>query len=252
MTVIDLHPATIFSNSGASGATVFSVDVFNFVVAEGTVIDAPRYARALHELGVSQKELQRLRIQLADVAGTRRGVLEVSSGTASLSLRPLAPAPVEITVVAEPVADERTQPSRTGPDYGWQLGTLAALPAQEGLLACSTGTILSAIMHPLALIEPGAVRISSHPHSPRAVALASIVDILAGRGVTVVEESRGFVLGKLRENEVWVIDPVYGARLVQTWLEYGTPRPARLLFDRGGVPSHREVNEARKLLAERV
>ncbi|MEH0146861.1 hypothetical protein V6D40_04180 [Corynebacterium sp. Q4381] len=228
------------------------MDVFNFVVAEGRVIDAPRYARALRDLGVSQKELQRLRIQLADVAGTRRGVLEITGGTASLALRPLAPAPVEITVAAEPVADERTQPTRTGPDYGWQQSTLAALPAQEGLLIDAAGSILSAIMHPLAVIERGAVRVSTHPHSPRSVALASVLDILASRGADIVEEPRGFVVGELRDNEVWVIDPVYGVRLVETWLEYGTPRPARLLFDRGGLPSHREVNETRKLLAERV
>lgn len=252
MTDIDLHSATIFSNSGILEATVVSVDVFNFVVAEGRVIDAPRYARALRELGVSQKELQRLRIQLAEVAGTRRGVLEVTGGIASLALRPLAPAPLEITVAAEPIPDERTQPTRTGPDYGWQQGTLAALSAQEGLLADATGTILSAIMHPLLVIEPGAVRVSTHPHSPRSVALSSVLDILASRGVDVVQEPRGFALWKLRDNEVWVIDPVYGARLVETWLEYGTPRPARLLFDRGGVPSHREVNEERKLRAERV
>lgn len=228
------------------------MDVFNFVVAEGRVIDAPRYAHALRELGVSQRELQRLRIQLAAVAGTRRGVLEVTGGTASLALRPLAPAPLEITVAAVPIVDERTQPTRTGPDYGWQQSTLAALPAQEGLLADAAGRILSAIMHPLAVIEPGTVRVSTHPHSPRSVALDSVLDILAGRGVRVEEEPNGFALKALREREVWVIDPVYGARLVDTWLEYGTPRPARSLFDRGGVPSHREVNEARKLRAERV
>lgn len=252
MTDIDLHPATVFSNSADLGQPSNSVDVFNFVVSEGRVIDAPRYAGALRDLGVSPRELQRLRIQLAEVAGTRRGVLEVSGGTVSLALRPLAPAPLEITMAAEPIRDERTQPTRTGPDYGWQQSTLAALPTQEGLLADATGSILSAIMHPLVVIETAAARVSTHRHSPRSVALDSVLDILADRGVEIREEPDGFSLPELREREVWVVDPVYGARLVETWLQYGTPRPARLLFDRGGVPSHRDVNDARKLRAERV
>lgn len=193
------------------------------------MIDAPRYAGELRDLGVSPRELQRLRIQLSEVAGTRRGVLEVAHGTVSLALRPLAPAPLEITMSAEPITDERTQPTRTGPDYGWQQSTLAALPTQEGLLADAAGTILSAIMHPIVVVEAKAARVSTHPHSPRSVALDSVMDILASRGVEIRRAPDGFLLPELREREVWVIDPVYGARLVQTWLQYGTPRPARRL-----------------------
>lgn len=45
------------------------MDVFNFVVSQGAVIDAARYEQALRNLGVRPTELQRLRIQLADVGG---------------------------------------------------------------------------------------------------------------------------------------------------------------------------------------
>ena len=125
------------------------MDVFNFVVSQGAVIDAARYEQALRNLGVRPTELQRLRIQLADVGGTRRAVLEVAGGAASLMLRPLPPAAPEITVLAEPVADKRAHPDHLGPDLGWQRTMLAQIPADDGLLAHASGRILSAIVHPL-------------------------------------------------------------------------------------------------------
>lgn len=222
------------------------MDVFNFVVSEGTVIDAPAYAAQLRSLGVSPSELQKIRIKLADVAGTRRGVLEVRAGVPALALRPLAPAPSEITMQATPVPDERTVPGRLGPDVGWQQSQLAKLQADEALLVDATSATISALMSPLLVVEPGLVRVSTHPRAAASVALDGVLEILRGRGVEVMEEPGGFDTPSLRDKEVWVIDPVYGARLVDTWLEYGTKRPARLLFDRGGVPSHREVNEERR------
>lgn len=228
------------------------MNIFNFVVSQGAVIDAARYARALHSLGVSHAELQRLRMQLADVGGTRRAVLEVAGGAASLMLRPLPPAASEITVLAEPVTDERTHPNQLGPDLGWQRTTLAQIPADDGLLAHASGRVLSGIMHPLLVVEPGRITISSHPHSPHTVALDGIVDLLRTYDVEVVSTADGFDLAALTRNEVWIIDPVYGARLVEAWLEYGTRRPARRDVNRGGVPSHREINEARRARAVTV
>ena len=216
------------------------------MVHEGTVIDAPRYAQALRELGVSSADVHALRIKLADVAGTRRGVLHVAGGKPSLALRPLAQAPQEITVNALPIRDERKAPERVGPDSGWQQTTLAALSTNEGLLADESGRVVSAVMHPLLAITPGRVAVSTHPHTPETVTVASVADMLRGWGIPVVEEPHGFNLNRLTQSEVWVIDPVYGARLVETWVEYGTPRPATVLFERGGVPSHREVNDARR------
>ncbi len=228
------------------------MDVFNFVVSQGAVIDAARYEQALRNLGVRPTELQRLRIQLADVGGTRRAVLEVAGGAASLMLRPLPPAAPEITVLAEPVADERAHPDHLGPDLGWQRTMLAQIPADDGLLAHASGRILSAIVHPLLIVEPGRITLSSHHHSPRSVALDGIVDLLTTYGIHVVHNPGGFDMAALMSNEVWIIDPVYGARLVETWLEYGTRRPARLVVNRDGVPSHREINEARRALAVSV
>lgn len=228
------------------------MDVYNFVVSEGMLIDAPRYARTLKDLGVSQADLQALRIRISQVQGTRRGVLEVRGGVPSLSLRPLAPAPSEITVDATPILDERDAPGRYGPDVGWQQAQLAKLQAREGLLVDASGRVISALLHPILVVEPGRVRVSAHPASHDSVALDCVLDILRGHGVGVVEEPAGFDHFELLSQEVWVISPVYGASLVDTWIEYGTKRPARLLFDRGGVPSHREVNEERRALAARV
>ncbi|WP_234948433.1 hypothetical protein [Corynebacterium sp. CNCTC7651] len=252
MPVIDSHLDGEFTNYGLIGGAGGVVDVFNFVVSEGAVIDAERYAAALRSLGVAPSALQQLRIRIAGVAGTRRGVLEVLGGTPALSLRPLPPAPSEITVQADPVRDERTEPGKFGPDLGWQQSVLAGIPAHEGLLVDASLRTISAIMNPLLVVEPGRVHVSTHPATAPSIAMDGVLQILGGYGVEVVEEPEGFATSRLRDSEVWVVDPVYGARLVDTWLEYGTRFPARSLFDRGGVPSHRDVNEARRLLASMV
>lgn len=228
------------------------MDVFNFVVAEGAVIDADRYAARLREMGVQPSALQQLRIQLSRVHGTRRGVLEVRGGDVALALRPLAPAPSEITMLADAIRDERTDPGHLGPDLGWQQSVLARIPAHEALLVDDHFRTVSAVMYPLIEVLPGRVRVSTHPDTTPSIALESVLQILAGYGVDVEEAPDGFDTHALPSSEVWVLDPVYGARLVDTWLEYGTKRPARSLFDRGGVPSHREVNEVRKQLAALV
>ena len=228
------------------------MDSFTFVVQEGTVIDAALYAERLRELGVSTANMHSLRVQLADVAGTRRAVLHITNGVPALALRPLASAPQEISMSALPIPDERTSPEKVGPDSGWQQTQLAKIPSNEGLLANEAGNIVSAIMHPLIAIHEDqacahgmCAYISSHPNTPRSVALDGVVDILRAHGVCVHAQPEGFSLPQLQDSEVWVVDPVYGVRLVDSWVEYGTPRPARLLFERAGVPSHREVNAAR-------
>lgn len=228
------------------------MDSFTFVVQEGTVIDAALYAQRLRELGVSTADMQSLRVRLADVAGTRRAILHINNGTPVLVLRPLAPAPQEIIMSALPIPDERTVPEKVGPDSGWQQTQLALLPSDEGLLADAAGNVVCAIMRPLIAIHESedpahgiCAYISTHPHTPRSVALDGVVDILRAHGVCVHTLPEGFSLGQLHDSEVWVVDPVYGVRLVESWVEYGTPRSARLLFERAGVPSHREVNEAR-------
>lgn len=225
---------------------------FTFVVEEGRVIDADRYAAAARALGVSSAELNRLQVRLSMVAGTRRAVLFVSGGTASLELRPLPPAPLEITVSARPVPDERTVPEYYGPDLGWQRLALSQTSAHEGLLVDATGRVVSAIMDPLVLLKNGRAYVSSHERTSASIALDGVVDILAGEGVEVVRLEGGFVRSDLLASEVWVVDPISGARLVTTWLEYGTSRPARRWVERHAVPTHREVNELRAARAVAV
>ena len=225
---------------------------FSFVVEEGRVIDAARYAAAARELGVSTAALNRLRVRLSMVAGTRRAKLEIHGGTASLELRPLPPAPAEITVAARPIRDERTLPAYSGPDLGWQRFTLAQTPAHEGLLVDATGRVVSAIMAPLVMLQHGRAYISSHERTSASIALDGVVEILAGQGVELAHLPGGFIRSDLLKSEVWVIDPVYGARLVTTWLEYGTSRPARQWVERGRLPTHREVNELRERRAVAV
>lgn len=219
---------------------------FTFVVQEGAVVDAAAYTSELRHLGVSTAEIHRLRLRLSLVGGTRRAVLVVEGGSVSLELRPLAPMPLEIAVAAQPVRDERTTPAFVGPDLGWQRLELAQAGADEGLLVDATGRVVSAIMNPLLLLRHGAAYVSSHEHTSASIALDGVVDILAGQGVEVRHLDGGFVRSDLLTSEVWVVDPLCGARLVTSWLEYGTRRPARRWVERREMPTHREVNELRR------
>lgn len=224
------------------------MQVFTFVVREGAVVDAPAYASALRGLGVSAAELNRLRVRLSLVAGTRRAVIEVAGGLASLTLRPFTPTPEEITVESSPIRDERTQPSLYGPDLGWQNFTLASLPTHEGLLYDATSRIPQAVAAPLltlALDGTPRVTVSSHPATTPSIALDGVLDILAWRGADISTAPEGFRVSELMGRETWVVDPVHGARLVTGWREYGNVVRGRTALDRAGLPTHREVNEAR-------
>ncbi|AWB83618.1 hypothetical protein [Corynebacterium liangguodongii] len=218
--------------------------VLTFLVADGMVVDAPAYAAALRRAGVPSSEINRLRIQLATLTGTRRVILEVSGGV-SLSLRPLPPAPSEITVEAHPIRDERTAPQHFGPDLGWQRGALARLRAHEGLLIDASSRIPQAICAPLLTVSAGIARVSTHPATTPSIALDGVVEILSELGA-VIEEVPGFQLRELLSTETWVVDPIYGARVVSHWREYGAILPGRTLLERGGMPTHRDVNELRR------
>ena len=226
--------------------------VFTFAVAEGAVVDAAAYAAALRGLGVPATELNRLRVRLSMVSGTRRAVVEVTRGGVALTLRPLPPAPDEITVDSSPVRDERTAPGCFGPDLGWQRFPLAALPAHEGLLVDAHSRVPQAIAAPLLTVAAdGSARVgvSTHPATTPSIAMDGVLAILSRSGAEVVEHPRGFRVAELMGAETWVVDPVHGARLVAGWREYGTTARGRLTLDRAGLPTHREVNEARRAAA---
>ncbi|SDS33836.1 hypothetical protein [Corynebacterium timonense] len=224
------------------------MQVFTFVVSEGAVVDAPAYARALRALGVSASELNRLRVRLSLVSGTRRAIIEVSGGYASLSLRPLSPSPEEITVTSSPLRDEREHPELFGPDCGWQRFALASLPTHEGVLVDASSRVPQAIAAPLLTIATDGtarVTVSGHPRTTPSIAMDGVLDILAWRGATITTAPEGFRVAELTESETWVVDSLYGARLVASWREYGTVRGGRTAVQRGDLPTHREVNELR-------
>ena len=226
--------------------------VFTFVVADGAVIDAPAYARALRDLGVSSAEVNRLRVRLSTITGTRRVVLEVSRGSVAVALRPLAPAPLEITVEARPVRDERAHPERNGPDLGWQRSILVGLPTHEALLADASSRVVQSVFSPLLTVAGGAVTVSSHPATTPSIALDGVLEILADAGCGIVRSADGFKAHDLVRTETWVVDPIYGARLVAQWREYGALTAGRSTVEREGVPTHRDVNELRRLRSAQI
>ncbi|MEX3504736.1 hypothetical protein [Corynebacterium sp. LK2510] len=229
--------------------------VFTFAVSEGTVVDAPAYLRALRELGVSSADLNRLRVDLAVVSGTRKAIVEVGHGVVSLTLRPLAPLPDEVVLSATAVRDQRTHPEVCGPDLGWQRSCLAALGTHEGLLIDASSRIPQAIAAPLLTISTGespVVTVSGHPRTTPSIALDGVVDVLREAGAVVTDAPRGFRVYDLMHAETWLIDPVHGARLVTTWREYGVDVPGRIALNRGGLPTHREINKMRWARAQAI
>ena len=53
--------------------------ILNFVIIDGRIADGPALVRELRALGVTAAEVNRLRLRLATLTGTRRAVLEVSA-----------------------------------------------------------------------------------------------------------------------------------------------------------------------------
>ncbi|WP_257162639.1 hypothetical protein [Corynebacterium cystitidis] len=226
---------------------------FTFVVRDGSVIDFSRYIAVLREHGVSPTGINQLRVRLSQVYGTRRAIVEVANGTASLSLRPLSARPMEITVDSAGVLDQRRDPlTRSGADLGWQQGLISRTRADEGMLVDDKGLIISSFMSPFLMMKDGVVHASAHPRTTASIATDGVLDLLVSEGVEVRWLEQGFRRDHLMSHETWSISGVYGARLVTGWLEYGGVVPARTGIDRMGIPTHREVNEMRELRYEIV
>ncbi|WIM68354.1 hypothetical protein QP027_02860 [Corynebacterium breve] len=221
------------------------MEVYTFVVRDGAVIDLHRYLDSWRERGLSHSKLNKLRIRLAQVSGTRRAVLEVANEDYSLSLRPLAARPEEIVVDSAGIVDKRENPTRRGEDLGWQHGQLARVSADDGLLIDEAGRIISSIVAPIVMIKDGAAHISAHPRTTPSVALEGVLEILEEQNVEIRFKELGFARAELMSTETWLVSPLYGVRLVSGWLEYGGVVPARTGVDRMGVPTHREVNQLR-------
>lgn len=223
------------------------MEVFTFVVRDGSVIDFSRYIDAFRAHGVSPTTINQLRVRLSQVDGTRRAVVELANGTASLSLRPLPARPSEITVDSAGVFDERRSPQiRGGRDLGWQQGLLSRLSVDEGLLIDERGYVISSFLSPFLMMKDGAAHVSAHPRTTPSITADGVLDLLASEGVEIRWLDKGFHRSQLMSNETWSINAVYGARLVTGWLEYGGVVPARTGIERMGVPTHRELNELRE------
>lgn len=226
------------------------VDVFSFVISQGMVADADLLTSKLRGCGIPHSEFERLRVTVSQVMGPRKAVVHVRGDHVSLTLRP-APAPsTEITMFAEPIRDQRAQPNRHEPDLGWQLHALATLGTNDGLLADASGRVISALLQPL-ITFPSTTRavISGHPATAGSYALEGVVRVLEEAGVETHEAHDGFSRFDLMHQETWAVDAVHGARLVEQWQEYGTPKPGPRMISRGLLPTHREINETRRLRA---
>lgn len=223
------------------------MDVFSFVVSQGLVADADLLTEQLRGCGVPHSEFERLRVAVSQVVGPRKAVVHVTGGHLSLTLRPAPAASSEITVFAGPLRDQRTQPQRRGPDLGWQQHAVATLGSNDGLLTDAHGRIISAVLQPLVTF-PSATQavVSGHPARMPSYALQGVVRVLEEAGVETRATNDGFSRFELMHQETWAIDPVHGARLVEQWKEYGTPKPGPRIVERGALPTHRKVNAIRQ------
>ncbi|MHA2788420.1 hypothetical protein ACXZ66_04655 [Corynebacterium sp. S7] len=221
------------------------MEVFTFVVRDGAAVDLEKYLKAIAAHGVNHPTINALRLRLAQVSGTRRAVIEVANGNASLSLRPLVSQPSEITVDSAGVLDKRAAPDRRGADLGWQHNLQMHTAADDGMLIDESGAIVYSFIAPFVMIRDGAAYVSTHPRTTRSIATDTVVDILQKQGVEIRTLEKGFSRQELMQNEAWVVSSLYGASLVSGWLEYGSLIPGRSQVNRMGVPTHREVNEMR-------
>lgn len=180
------------------------------------VADADLLAENLRGCRVPHSEFERLRVAVTQVVGPRKAVVHVSGGHLSLALRPASAASSEITMFADPLRDQRTQPHRHGPDLGWQQHAVATLGANDGLLADARGRIISAILQPLVTF-PSATQavVSGHPAATPSYALQGVVRVLEEAGVETRATNDGFSRFELMHQETWAVDPVLGARLVE-------------------------------------
>lgn len=214
------------------------MDVFSFLVRNGAVADADLLLAALREAIGSHHEVEKLRVAVSSIAGPRKVIIEARGLSVAVAQRPVPSAAGALTVSALPIHDARTHPAHHGPDLGWQRFQLATLNADEGLLADQQGRIVASVMHPLlSFVSPTEVVVSTHPASPRTWALDGVLRILEEHGVKPSLAPRGFARQALLEQETWVVDPVYGARLVAQWQEYNTLRPGVVLTQRDGLPT---------------
>ncbi|WP_018297613.1 hypothetical protein [Corynebacterium lubricantis] len=221
------------------------MEVFTFVVRDGAAVDLDTYLKAIAAHGVSHPTMNLLRLRLAQVSGTRRAVIEVANGNASLSLRPLVSQPSEITVDSAGVLDKRSSPARRGADLGWQHNLQMLTTADDGMLVDESGAVVSSFIAPFVMIRDGAAFLSAHPRTTPSIALDTVESILKKQGVEIRTLEKGFTRQELMQNETWVVSSLYGASLVTGWLEYGGIVPARSHINRMGVPTHREVNDLR-------
>ncbi|WP_143109993.1 hypothetical protein [Corynebacterium sp. NML140438] len=224
-----------------------NVDVFSFVISQGMVADADLLAEQLRGCGVPHSEFARLRVAVSQVAGPRKAVVHVTGSRLALALRPAPAVSPEITMFAEPIRDQRAQPQRRGPDLGWQRHVIATLGTSDGLLGDAHSRIISAVLQPMVTF-PSATQavISGHPATTPSYALQGVVRVLEEAGVETHQEANGFSRFDLMHQETWAVDSVLGARLVEQWKEYGTPKPGPRIIERGALPTHRGVNAIRQ------
>ncbi|MGD7001919.1 hypothetical protein [Corynebacterium halotolerans] len=184
-----------------------------------------------------------------------RVILRSTPGTFTVETRPLPPAATDQVILdAAGTVDQRTHPTRPGPDRGWQSRQLAWVRGEgagESVLLDKEGAVISAIAAPLLLLTEASVHVSTHPRATPSVMLDGVVAHLAELGLEVVAEPGGFPMSPLRRCEVWVLDPVAGIQLVTGWLEYGSIMGTRPLSHRA-APDHRTVETWRWETADAV
>lgn len=173
--------------------------------------------------------------------------IEIVGSTISVDPRPSVVPEEDIIVDAEGIVDLRRRPTEKGPDFGWQVRQLQRVRsggADAGLLIDDRGFVISGIFSSLLCFDEGTAYMSAHPHAPVSVTLEATLAILAETGVEVIELPDGFPITMLRRHETWLLSSRAGVRKVTGWLEYGSAvAPRATAAPRGGVPTHREINE---------
>ncbi|WP_165858022.1 aminotransferase class IV [Corynebacterium alimapuense] len=229
-----------------------------FLMRDGRIANLDAHlARLRDETSISTSAIEDIREKLRQAGqGVFRPVVQVVGSTVSIDLHPTVLPPDEAIIDAEGIRDERRQPTRRGPDLGWQMSKLQQIRrrgANGGLLIDDRGFVISGIFSAILCLDHSQAHISAHPRASSSVTMDATLEIFEQQGIEPVEHPDGMSMAMLRSTETWLLSSLEGVRKITGWMEYGSVlNPSQGGVPRLGAPTHREINDLLWQAAEYV
>ncbi|WP_156322733.1 aminotransferase class IV [Corynebacterium deserti] len=217
-------------------------------MVDGKIRNLPGHIdRIIAAVPTAPQFLDRITSQLREAKGTVQARVSIEANHYNVELRPARLKKTLVTMDSRGHRDERRHPLVKGKDVAWQNKVTAESKfqgADDGLLVDESGRVIMAINSSLLAIQGDTVFHSTHPRAMLSVLEEPILTYLQEQGCHAKPRPDGFNIEDLRASEVWIIDSVDGARLVNAWVEYGTKFPVPEKRPVASfVPTYSEVND---------